>query len=116
MEEINISIREATTRWVNITCLDKATDTPFDFTGYDVQTWVKFGTTERYVQNTIAGNLVSYKIPAELSLGTQSGLAETRIFKDGDVYEVLRVRISVHKAGKPDMEWHEPSQNGGEGE
>lgn len=105
LAELSIEMREATTRYMNITCRNPVTNEPFDFDGYTVQTWVAFGTRNQYVPNTIVENLVSYKIPAALSLGAKAGLAETRIFKsNGDVFEVLRVNISVHKAGKPDTE------------
>ncbi len=104
LEELAIEMREATTRYMNISCKNRATGEPFDFDGYDVQTWLSFGLRKEYVPNTIVENLVSYKIPAEISLGAKSGIAETRIFKNGDVYEVLRVNVTVYKAGKPDIE------------
>ena len=104
LEELNIEIREATTRYVEITCKNQETGEDFDFEGYTVQTWVGFGPKKQYVENTIVENIVSYCIPAALSLGARDGVAETRIFKDGDVFEVLRVNITVHKAGKPDTE------------
>ena len=71
--------------------------------------WIAFGEQKRYVPTVKAGSLVSYKIPAEMSLNARTGVAETRIFKDGDVFEVLRVGISVYKAAKPDLEHHAPS-------
>ena len=76
--------------------------------GYDIQTWIAFGTNKRYVPTVVAGNLVSYEIPADMSLNTRRGVAETRIFKDGGVFEVLRVNITVYKAEKPDLEHHAP--------
>lgn len=107
-----IEIREATTRYVNIPCKNRDTGEPFDFTGYDVQTWVAFGSIGQYVPTTVIDSLVSYKIPAKLSRGARSGVAETRIFKDGDVFEVLQVSIIVYKAKKPDTECHEPDAGG----
>lgn len=107
LAELSIEMREATTRYMNITCKDPTTGEAFDFTGYDVQTWVAFGTEQRYVENIIINNIVSYKIPATMSLGARTGVAETRIFKDGDVFEVLRANITVHKARKPDTEFHQ---------
>ena len=105
LAELSIEMREATTRYMNITCRNPVTGEPFDFDGYTVQTWAAFGSRGQYVQNTIVENLVIYKIPASLSLGAKAGYAETRIFKaNGDVFEVLRVNIAVHKSGKPDLE------------
>lgn len=103
ISEADLCIREATTRYVNITCKDKATGEAFDFDGFSVQTHLAFGTNKQYVPTAIVDNLVSYKIPAEISLGVWRGTAETRIFKDGDVYEVLRINIVVQKADKPDI-------------
>lgn len=103
LAELSIEIREATTRYLNITCRNPVTGEPFDFEGYDVQTWLSFGLKKMYVPNTIVENLVSYRIPADMSLGAKSGIAETRIFKNGDVFEVLRVNVTVYKAGKPDI-------------
>lgn len=113
LDELSIEIREATTRYMQITCKDKATKQAFDLTGYDVQTWISFGSNQRYVPTVVVGSLVSYEIPAEMSLGTRRGVAETRIFKDGDVFEVLRVNITVYNAVRPDLEHHAPDELGG---
>lgn len=102
--EYSLEMREATTRYINITCKSKETGEPFDFDGFTVQTFLDFGNRRQYVQSTVIENMVSYKIPAEASLGARSGIAETRIFKNGDVYEVLRINITVKKADKPDTE------------
>lgn len=105
LAELSIEMREATTRYMNITCKDPVTGGAFDFSGYDVQTWVSFGVKQAYVANTIVENMVSYKIPAEMSKNEKHGIAETRIFRNGDVFEVLRVNIAIYKAGKPDTEY-----------
>lgn len=99
----NIEIREATTRIQEITCKDANTGQPFDFTGYDVRTWVSFGGDGIYVPTTVIENILSYEIPAAASRGAKHGIAETRIFKDSRVFEVLRVEITVRKADKPDL-------------
>lgn len=101
--EENICIREATTRYINITCKSKETGVAFDFGGFTVQTHLAFGANQQYAPTDIVGNIVSYKIPAAISLGSKNGTAETRIFKDGDVYEVLRINVTVQKAEKPDL-------------
>lgn len=98
-----IEIREATTRIEEITCKDKNTGDPFDFTGYTVRTWISFGDEGVYVPTTIVNNVLSYEIPAAASLGAKRGVAETRIFKGDRVYEVLRMDIRVAKAEKPDL-------------
>ena len=103
VREMNMEIREGTTRYVNITCKSKETGLAFDFTGYTVQTHLAFGSHKQYVNTVIVDNLVSYKIPAEVSLGTFIGVAETRIFKDGNVFEVLRINVTVKKAEQPDI-------------
>lgn len=104
IKEADLCIREATTRYINITCKNKETGEAFDFDGYTVQTHLDFGERKQYVPTTVVDNLVSYKIPAEISLGVWRGTAETRIFKNGDVYEVLRINVTVQKAEKPDIE------------
>lgn len=104
VSEMKLEIREATTRYINITCKSKETDDPFDFDGFTVQTVLSFNGTKQYVNTATIENIVSYKIPAEASLGATHGVAETRIFKDGDVFEVLRININVKKAEKPDIE------------
>ena len=104
IKEADLCIREATTRYINITCRDKETGEAFDFDGYTVQTHLAFGTQKQYAPTAIVDNLVSYKIPAAISLGARSGTAETRIFKDGDVYEVLRINVTIQKADQPDLE------------
>lgn len=109
----NIEIREGTTRYVNISCRDRSTGAAFDFTGYDVQTWVGFGGRSQYVPTAVDASVVRFKIPADLSVGAKNGTAETRIFKNGDVFEVLQMSIIVYKAKKPDMEWHAPDADSG---
>lgn len=103
LAEMNLDLREATTRYVNITCKSRETGENFDLTDYVVQTHLSFGQHQQYVNTAKIGSMVSYKIPAEISLGARKGVAETRIFKDGDVFEVLRINIEVYKADKPDI-------------
>lgn len=103
IKEMALTIREATTRYINITCRSKETGAAFDFDGYTVQTHLRFGPKKQYINTVIVDNLVSYKIPADISLGAKNGIAETRIYKNGDVYEVLRINITVQKADKPDI-------------
>ena len=110
LAEYGIEIREATTRYMQITCKDKTTGQDFDLTGYDIQTWVSFGENERYVPMVVAGNFLSYEIPADMSLNAKRGVAETRIFQGDDVFEVLRVNITVYKAGKPDLTPNAPDE------
>lgn len=100
--EQSLELREATTRYINITCKSRETGEPFDFGGYTVQTHLTFGVKRQYVPTAIIDNVVSYKIPAEASIGARSGIAETRIFKGEDVFEVYRFNITVKKADKPD--------------
>lgn len=102
--EAALSMREATTKYINITCKNRETGEPFDFDGYTVQTHLSFGSKKQYVATTVVENLVSYKIPADISFGARNGIAETRIFKNGDVFEVLRINITVFKADQPDLE------------
>lgn len=103
LTEFAIELREATTRYVQITCKDRQTGQAYDLTGYDVQTWVSFGANKDYVTNAVVSNVINYKIPAAMSLGAKRGVAETRIFRNGDVFEVLRANITVYKAEKPDL-------------
>ena len=106
--EYNTLIREGTTRYVSITCKNEE-GAPFDFEGFDVQTHLSFGANRRYVPTSIIDNIVSYKIPADISVSSNYGIAETRIFKNGDVYEVLRINVTVEKANKPDLVPHTES-------
>lgn len=109
LTEYTLELREATTRYMQITCKDKETGQNFDLTGYSIQTWIAFGENKRYVPTVTVDSTISYEIPADMSLNTNYGVAETRIFKGGDVFEVLRVNIKVHKANKPDLEYHAPN-------
>lgn len=101
--EFSISLREGTTRYISITCKNKSTGDSFNFDGYTVRTHLSFGKNKCYVPTTIIGNIVNYKIPANISVGEISGVAETRIFKNDDVFEVLRINVSIAKATKPDV-------------
>lgn len=101
IEYINIAMVEGTTRFVEVTCKDQSGD-PFDLSGYEIRTWISFDNS--YLPTVVVENIVSYEIPASLSVGKRSGIAETRIFKDGRVFEVIRVKIAVVDAKKPDIE------------
>lgn len=101
MLDYSIDLVEGTTRYEELTCKDQDGN-DFDFSGYEIRTWLSFG-GGMYVPTVVAGNIVSYEIPAAASVGTTSAQAETRIFKDGKVFEILRLRISVIKAKKPDL-------------
>ena len=105
--EQSLEIREATTRYISIKCKSRETVEAFDLAGYTVQTHLSFGVKRQYVPTAVVDNVVSYKIPAEISLGERYGIAETRIFKNGDVFEVFRFNITVKKAEKPDTEPNE---------
>lgn len=102
MLEQTIELVEGTTRYEELTCKDQDGN-DFDFTGYDVRTWLSFG-GGMYVPTVVAGNIVSYEIPAAASVGCGKAKAETRIFKDGKVYEILRLNIRIIPAEKPDLE------------
>ena len=97
---VNIKMVEGTTRIVEVTCKDQSGD-PFDLSGYDIRTWISFN--DSYLPTVVVGNVVSYEIPASLSVGKRSGTAETRIFKDGRVFEVIRAKFTVVDAKKPDL-------------
>lgn len=100
-------IREGTTRYVQITCKDDEGQN-FDFTGFTVQSFAKFGSNTTYLNTTIVDNIVSYEIPASISVGQSYGCVETRIFKDGDddVFDVYEVRVPVLPSIKPDLTYH----------
>lgn len=102
LAEVELEIREGTTRYVNIACKSRETGENFDFTGYVVQTFLSFGPRKQYTNTAITGNLVGYEIPASISVGVKKGVCETRIFKDGDVFEVLHINVKVYDAEKPD--------------
>lgn len=109
LAEHKIELREGTTRYVSIDCVNANTGGAFDFTGYSAQTWISFGDDERYLSTAVVDSTVSYVIPASMSIGKTQGVAETRIFKDNDVFEVIRMVINVRKASKPDTAYHSPS-------
>lgn len=99
-----IYYREGTTKYVNITCLDERTSDPFDFTGCTAWTWVRMGERELYVPTAIVGNVLSFKIPAELSVGCSSGFSVTRIQREGvDVFSVAEIRYKLIPSEKPDV-------------
>ncbi len=109
LAEHKIELREGTTRYVSIDCVNANTGADFDFTGYSAQTWISFGDAGKYIPVAVVDSTVSFKIPASDSIGKTQGVAETRIFKDNDVFEVVRIRIDVRKAGKPDTTHHNPT-------
>jgi hypothetical protein len=75
----------------------------FDLSGYAVQTYLGLG-DGRYLPTEGRQNLLTYKIPAEATVGQRSGTVETRIFgENGDVFEVITLEIEVIPALKPDI-------------
>lgn len=110
LAEHKIELREGTTRYVSIDCVNANTGADFDFTGYSAQTWISFGDAGKYIPVAVVESTVSFKIPASDSIGKTQGVAETRIFKDNDdVFEVIRMVINVRKASKPDITYHSAS-------
>ena len=101
MLEKNIKLVEGTTRFEEITCKDQDGNN-FDFTDYEIRTWMSFnGGT--YVPTVIAGNLVSFEIPASASVGMKRARIETRIFKNGKVFEIIRFNVSIIPSEQPDL-------------
>ena len=101
MLEKNIKLVEGTTRFEEITCKDQE-GSAFDFNGYEVRTWMSFA-GGMYVPTVIAGNLVSFEIPAAASVGTKRARIETRIFKNGKVFEIIRFNVSIIPSEQPDL-------------
>lgn len=105
----NIVMTEGTTRLVEITCLDEDR-VAFDFDGFTVQTYLIMETgctsTGTYLDTTIEDNKVQFVIPAEASVGMDSGWYEVRIFKDDEVYSVLKDEIKISESRKPDITYH----------
>lgn len=101
----SIKIREGTTRYMQITCKND-NDEPFDFSDFDVQSFARFGRTEVYLPTIVVENILSYEIPAYISVGAVNGVVETRIFKHGDddVFDVYEVKVSITPSVKPDLE------------
>ncbi len=101
MQERIIELVEGTTRYEQIACKDQDGN-DFDFAGYDVRTWLSFG-SGIYVPTTVIGNVLSYEVPASASVGVKTAYAETRIFKNGKVFEVIRLKFNVVASKKPDL-------------
>lgn len=96
---MEIRFREGTTRYVQITCKDQD-GSDFDFDGYEVQTYLYMG-KEMYLPTAKVGNMLSFKIPAEVSVGQLSGRSETRIFKGDDVASVIEIKYDIVPSPKP---------------
>lgn len=102
-------IPEGTTRKMRIKCLDQDKNN-FNFSGYQLQTWYHFfaqnstvSDAEGYLETTATDNVVSFTFPAPLTVGMDHGGFETRIFKDGEVYRVIKGLITINKSDKPDV-------------
>lgn len=104
-----VEIPEGTTRKMQITCIDQDKNA-FNFSGYQLQTWYHFFAknsatpdTEGYLQTTAEANVVSFTFPAPLTVGMDHGGFETRIFKNGEVYRVIKGLVTINKSDKPDV-------------
>ena len=96
---MEISYREGTTRYVQINCKDQEGQ-DFNFDGYEAQTYLRMG-KEMYLPTVKVGNVLSFKIPAEVSVGQLSGRSETRIFKGDDVASVIEIKYDIVPSPKP---------------
>lgn len=101
MLEKSIELVEGTTRFEEITCKDQDGN-DFNFDGYQIRTWMSFD-GGMYVPTAIVGNLVSFEIPASVSVGEKRANIETRIFKNGKVYEIIRFKVNIVPSKKPDL-------------
>lgn len=108
---MSIEYKEGTTREVNITCLDENQE-DFILEGYTAQTHVSFlsrsgQAVEQYLETETENNIVSFTIPAALSVGMMEGVAEVRIFGgQGDVLSVISLDIQIERSKKPDIVYH----------
>lgn len=101
MLERTLELIEGTTRCEQINCKDQ-NGVDFDFEGYEVRTWLSFK-DGMYVPTIVVGSQLNYEIPASASIGARNAVAETRIFKDGKVFEIFRLRINIVPSKKPDL-------------
>lgn len=108
----DLTMLEATTRKEIFECVNEKHE-PYDFTGFQAHTYVAFkgrpsrsAAVEHYLETKIENNEVSFIIPAAYSVGMGSGVYETRIFKDGEVYGVVTGDITVMKSKKADLTPH----------
>ena len=97
-----IRFREGTTRYVQITCKDQD-GADFDLDGYEAQTYLHMG-REMYLPTAKVGNMLSFKIPADVSVGQIFGRSETRIFKGDDVASVIEIKYDIVPSPKPNTQ------------
>lgn len=111
MSEMSISYKEGTTREVVITCLDEQGE-EFILEGYTAQAHISFlsrtgGRYGVYLDVETEENVVSFIIPAALSVGMMEGVAEVRIFGgNGEVLSVICLDIEIDRSKKPDIAYH----------
>ena len=99
--EMNLVMREATTRYINITCNNKQTGEPFDFDGYTVQTHLSFG-SKNLTFSYFWSSLISPNPPK--SEGNAIKYSKTLSGSGKIIVLDLTNSFNSSKADKPDLE------------
>ena len=96
-----IDIPEGTTRYVNIDCYNQ-NGTIFDLSGYSISVKIMFDDgTLIEKESEIYDNTISFVIAPEDTVDKRSGGYEVRIYKDKEIYQVIKGDIGIQSSIRP---------------
>lgn len=104
-----IKFVEGTTRYVNVK-VEQAADSPIDLSKCRAQTYINLNgsgegsETEEYLETKISDGILSFVIPAEVSVGMGTGITETRLFMGEVVESVLMCDVIIIPSPQPSTE------------
>ena len=95
-----LDIPEGTTRYINIDCYNP-NGTVFDLEGYTVAVRILFDGNIIEKVASILDNTISFTIDPEDTIDKKSGEYEVRIYKNDDIYQVIKGDIGIRSSIRP---------------
>jgi hypothetical protein len=96
-----IDMDEGTTRYINVDC-QNPDGTIFNLSGFDVTVLLLLdGAEEISKEYTITDNTVSFRVDPEDTIGHKSAKYEIRIYKNTEIFNVIKGDMRIHSSIRP---------------
>lgn len=96
-----IDMVEGTTRYVNITMVDKEGKPSHSDENVTSTCSIKLGKDITILETTQEENVISFVIPPELTIGKSSGKFEVRVFEDAAVVSIIIGKLNIKRSPNP---------------
>lgn len=100
-----IKMVEGTTRYVNITMVDKDGNPSHSDSDINSTCFVSFGKEKTSLDTDHEGNVISFVIPPDLTVGKSKGEFEVRVFEESVVVSIIIGKIDIIRSPNPIIEY-----------